>query len=243
MHRVYDGVNSYRLSSTVILKSPIKDLSPFYFVLGEENSFVKNYKSLYLEVFNVIPELTPDLCVDLINVKCSSATDLSLANSTLIRSVYDFIENKQSCLINIGNLLPVHNLAPNNTFSAGIAFECIEKSVYLNDDQNDTKDEFLSYKLQTCREKDFKICNDNKLISRRFLKKLGVRSFTERVMNIESLESYGQHEDLTDRLSRLLNGYKDGINIFKEIIQVCENKKIKCRKTPLAQGLLEFEPF
>ncbi len=46
-------------------------------------------------------------------------------------------------------------------------------------------------------------------------------------MNIENLEleTYGQHEELTDRLSILLNGYKDGLTIFKEIIQNADDAK------------------
>lgn len=51
------------------------------------------------------------------------------------------------------------------------------------------------------------------------LKKLGVCSFTEKVFDFEYVEPCGQSEELTDRLKTLLNGYKDGISIFKETIQ------------------------
>jgi hypothetical protein len=115
-------------------------------------------------------------------------------------------------------LLPVYD-AKNSEL---IKFESAENCVYLNDDLDDKQDEQLEYKMQRCLEKNMRVCNDDKLISRKFLKKIGIKSFTECVMNIESLGvvAYGQHEDLTDRLKTLLNGYKDGLSLFKEIIQV-----------------------
>lgn len=107
-----------------------------------------------------------------------------------------------------------------------IEFETIEKCVYLveedpsnNFEIKSDSDDSINYKIERCREKGLKICDES--ISTRFLKKLGVGSFTEKVMDIESMqmESCGQHEELTDRLSILLNGYKDGIAIFKEATQ------------------------
>ena len=53
------------------------------------------------------------------------------------------------------------------------------------------------------------------------MKRISIKSFTESVMNIENLfmENYGQTEELTERLKKLLDGYKDGLAIFKEAIQ------------------------
>lgn len=39
------------------------------------------------------------------------------------------------------------------------------------------------------------------------------------MFDLEFVEACGQCESLTDRLHSLLNGYKDGISIFKETIQ------------------------
>ena len=39
------------------------------------------------------------------------------------------------------------------------------------------------------------------------------------------IENFGPHEKLTDRIRSLLDGYKDGISIFKEIIQNADDAK------------------
>lgn len=65
--------------------------------------------------------------------------------------------------------------------------------------------------------KGYKIVD--KRLSIKLLKRLGVASFTEKIFDMEFMESFGQHEDLVDRLHTLLNGYKDGLSIFKETIQ------------------------
>lgn len=51
------------------------------------------------------------------------------------------------------------------------------------------------------------------------MKRLGVATYAEKALNVESLTSWGQSENLTDRLRTLLNGYKDGLSIFRETIQ------------------------
>jgi hypothetical protein len=219
---VYDGVDSYRSTSTFILKSRINDLSPFYFVPSEDNQFVNRFKQLYTSaVFDCLPELTQNVLVDLINNKISKTDNLMISNFNLvnqIRSIYTLIEQSYDSNASMSLLLPVYD-AKNSEL---IKFESAENCVYLNDDLDDKQDEQLEYKMQRCLEKNMRVCNDDKLISRKFLKKIGIKSFTECVMNIESLGvvAYGQHEDLTDRLKTLLNGYKDGLSLFKEIIQV-----------------------
>lgn len=59
----------------------------------------------------------------------------------------------------------------------------------------------------------------DKRLNRRFLRRLGVASFAEKALDVECLENWGQTEDLTTRLRSLLNGYKDGLSIFRETIQ------------------------
>ena len=39
------------------------------------------------------------------------------------------------------------------------------------------------------------------------------------------IENFGPHEKLTDRIRSLLDGYKDGISIFKELIQNADDAK------------------
>jgi hypothetical protein len=39
-------------------------------------------------------------------------------------------------------------------------------------------------------------------------------------VSLDFVEEYGQSQKLTDCIKNLLSGYKDGITIFKEIIQV-----------------------
>jgi hypothetical protein len=219
---IYDGIDSYRPISSFILKSSLCDLSPFYFVPSDENQFVNKFKQLYTGlVFDCTAQLTHDMLVALINEKISKVDDISLSNHTLvnqIRSIYSIIEEVYDSDAILNFLLPVYDYEGQKA----IKFEKAESCVFLNDDMDDKEDALLEYKLQTCREMKLSICNDEKLISRKFLKKIGIKSFTERIMNIESLgmQSYGQYEELTDRLKILLNGYKDGKPMFKEIIQV-----------------------
>ena len=39
------------------------------------------------------------------------------------------------------------------------------------------------------------------------------------------IENFGPHEKLTDRIRGLLDGYKDGISIFKELVQNADDAK------------------
>jgi hypothetical protein len=148
---VYDGVDSYRLNSTIILNSSISDLSPYYFVVHKEsNKFIQNYKNVYLNLFNIKQELSFDLLLDLINEKLSNETlDLSLSDLktvNLIRSIYNLIEemfdqqqNKDSPNELNNLLLPVYDHQNVNLFK----FELKDKCVYLNDDENDPNDSLL----------------------------------------------------------------------------------------------------
>ena len=101
-----------------------------------------------------------------------------------------------------------------------IVFELSEKCVYLNEDESkDDEIGFLHTKIESCDEKGLKICDQR--LNVKLLNKLGVKSFAEKLMIIEDiyLEDYGQEEIFTDRLRKNLDGYKDGLAIFKEAIQ------------------------
>lgn len=50
-------------------------------------------------------------------------------------------------------------------------------------------------------------------------RKLGVASFAEKVFDVNFFKPWSQSEDLIDRLRTLLNGYRDGLSIFRETIQ------------------------
>ncbi|RNA38507.1 hypothetical protein BpHYR1_016923 [Brachionus plicatilis] len=218
---IFDGINNFQNASNLIWKSEIADLSPYLTVLNL-NTFLKKFQSLYTKVFGVVEKLNLVVLIDLLEKMKDDPKD-----SILIFSVYNLIEHKfqkeliESKDLNSKFLLPVLNL--NNNFE----FEKIENCVYLVEtDFQDTfnsneivYDEILSQKIDLLSQKGFKICCQK--ISTKFLRKLGVSSSIEKLMDVEnmSMESFGQYEKITDRIKELLDGYKDGISIFKEAIQ------------------------
>ena len=223
---VFDGIDSFKNESNLIWKSELADLSPHFTVLNL-NSFLKKFYCLYTRVFGVVEQLNLDLLIDLLEKIKKNPCNENTKNSILIFSVYNLIEQKfQQELVDSKELhskfiLPVLN--QNNN----VEFENIGKCVYLvetelYDQANSSEivyDEMLSCKIDLLNQKGFKICSQK--ISTKFLKRLGVSSSIEKLMGVESMsiESFGQYEKLTDRIKELLDGYKDGISIFKEAIQ------------------------
>jgi sacsin len=238
---VYDGVGAFYLPSQLIYDAPISDMLPFFCILNKANPFVKNFTRVYLELFGIANkfELT-DIIRLLEQIKERNNTSSTVSQTelfkqnTLIRSIYDLLD--KNYLEELSNdlelkkklLMPIIDDADlkedNRTYTK---FAYLEQCVYLVEQdeeksflENSTIQCSLVDSLKACRDKGFELVDDTK-VSMKLTKKLGMKSFTELIMNIEGMfvEDFGQNEDLVDRLSKLLDGYKDGLAVFKEPIQ------------------------
>ena len=82
-----------------------------------------------------------------------------------------------------------------------------------------TDSEFLREHIQSSDEKDsYKLVHAN--ISAKLAECLGVASLGDLLdISEDAFEDIGQHEPLTVRLKNILRDYKDGLTIFKELLQ------------------------
>jgi sacsin len=224
---VYDGHNSFKYPSQLLFKSDFNyDLAPYFHAINSlsySSKFAEKFKSLYLNKFKVVPTLSLNLLMQFIERLDSEKRTDTLKSSRIIDSIICLLPEFDEKLLNNPEakkriLIPCESDDKNI-----LKFDTLEKLVYLieEDDKNIIDAETLKYKIEACKQKGYSISHHK--VSIRFLKKLGVHSFTQKVINISkmkiNMESFGQHEHITDRFKNLLDGYKDGISIFKETIQ------------------------
>lgn len=181
------------------------DVSPYYHYLPDDfpASFKKilvtcenssmNEESIYIDVLTRMKEKHE-------NENKDASKDLDLA----VRLVYDLadqldsLSDEQKKKINVPVNSKVLKLSP------------LEECFYHDFDGSISFNSMLSYNVL------------HRNIEESVADKLGIPDLTSKVLSAEDssmFESWGQHEDLTLRLNRLLKDYEDGMAIPKELIQ------------------------
>jgi hypothetical protein len=214
----FDSSCSFKSAKQLVLDYPNEcNLSPYLFSLNKnKNKIISDLESLYVKVFKVKTQVTLLNLIEILElIKTESEHDF-----IKVRNIIDLIETNYLEELLSNEHLKMRLLLPVMLDSDKIEsfdLEIYNKCVYLVEDENNIYDQD---KIEACKQKELKICH-LRLKSYTFLKAIGVKSFTQSVMNIESLfiKKSGQKENLTDRIRKLLDGYKDGIAIFKEAIQ------------------------
>lgn len=215
----FDASNSFKSAQKLVLDLPkeLGVLEPFLFSLNKSsNNITLDLENLFVKVFKVLPNVTLLNLIEILEtIKSKSVYDFFMVNNIInyIDKFFidEFLANEE---FQQRILVPTFN---NSNKSDKFDMDHPDKCVYLIEDDNNELDE---NKFEASKDKELKMCHLN-LKNYKFLKRIGVKSFTEAVMSIENffIEDYGLSEELTERIRNLLDGYKDGLAIFKEAIQ------------------------
>ncbi|XP_057316650.1 sacsin-like [Hydractinia symbiolongicarpus] len=186
----------------ILLQRTRVDVSPYYHYLPDDfpasfKKFLSSEKvseeSIYIDVLARMKEKREE-------EKKDASKDLDLA----VRLVYDLadqldsLSDEQKKKINVPVNSKVLKLSP------------LEECFYHDFDGSISFNSMLSYN----------VLHPN--IEESVADKLGIPDLTSKVLSAEDssmFESWGQHEDLTLRLNKLLKDYEDGMAIPKELIQ------------------------
>lgn len=217
---VYDGQGEFYLPGEVILESNIGDLGCYLKVLDQRNEFIRKQKSFYLEKLKIMPKLELETLLSILeNIATNENSNFCDRDRNLVYTILNSINlNHLNELIENENLLS-RLLIPTLCDRNKIQLEPVDKCVYLNESSEEILSESDEEKIARCKQLGLKVCDQ--IVNNKFLRTVKVSSFTEKVMDFQNvkIETSGQHEDITRRIKGLLEGYKDGLAIIKELIQ------------------------
>jgi len=216
----FESFLSYKPASCLVLDFPNGcSLSPYLYSLNKsQNEYISKFEKLYLNVFKVLPKVTLEKLIEILEkIKTEPHSKRSFI---MVRNILETIKSTHLSELLDNQTLMNRLLLPvqiDSSESEKFDLEVCNKCVYSVEDGNSVVDQ---HKIDACHEKELKLV-DSRFTDVKFLKQIDVKSFTQTVMNIENLviENYGQTEELTERIRKLLDGYKDGLSIFKEAIQ------------------------
>ena len=209
---VWNG-DGFSFPSHVIAIKPLIDLTPYVRVLPSE---VLKHSKLFT-LFGMRTESDPSLLLQvlgLIKVKysgrssrfspCEVRHDLHLAVDILNELACDQLSPELQEKI----LMPVR--VHDNSY---VRLEAVERCMYTGEK------EWL-YSAGQDEEQNYHYIHWS--VPSITAERLGVPSLTHRMLDPDELsigEEFGQEEKLTTRLSRLLEDYKDGLAVLKELVQ------------------------
>ena len=210
---VWNG-DGFSLPSHVLSSKPVIDLTPFIRVLPSE--MIKHSRlftlfgmrtnsdpSLLLQVLGLIKEKYDGHHSPVINAS-EVRHDLQLSVDILNELASEDLSSELQREI----LLPVR--VDGNLY---VQLEPVERCMYTEQKewtQSETKD----------GEQKYYYVHHN--VPNNTAVRLGVKSLTHRMLDPDELsigEEFGQEEKLTTRLNRLLEDYKDGLAVLKELVQ------------------------
>ena len=212
--------NGFTSPDRAIIEKYDIDMLPYIHVIPSE---VKKFSNLFISC-GVKENCTESMLVDVLQMienkhslskcaDCDRKRDLNLA-CQILKELEDNIVMLSSELRN-KILVPVHS-----SDSGALKFVLIAQCVY--------SDRFTYFDDLPNEDGEDRIYLVHPKISTKVAKGLGIPSHTSRALGEESFgafEACGQGEPLTRRLNRLLQDYRDGFSIPKELIQNADDAR------------------